>query len=49
MGLSMLGMEKNEQCEECKAANRQAQIIGLGGGLLLGAGICFVVLKFVSK
>jgi len=49
MGLIMLGAEKNEQCEECKAANRQAQIIGLGGGLLLGAGLCFVVLRFVSK
>jgi hypothetical protein len=45
----MLGMEKNEMCEECQAANRKSQIIGLGGGLLLGAGLCFVVLKFVSK
>jgi len=36
-------------CEECAAAHRKAQIIGLGGGLILGAGVAFVLLKFVTR
>jgi hypothetical protein len=36
-------------CEECSAANKKAQMIGVGAGLLLGATLCFTVLKFATK
>ena len=36
-------------CEECAAANKKGQMLGIGAGLVLGAGICFAVLKFVAK
>ena len=36
-------------CEDCqKQAQRQA-IIGAAGGLLAGAGLCFVILRYVVK
>ena len=45
----MLGAEKNEACEDCIAANKKTTYIGVGAGALLGAGLCFVVLRYVAK
>ena len=36
-------------CEECAAANKKGQMLGVGAGLILGAGLCFAVLKFATK
>ena len=36
-------------CEECAAANKKGQMLGVGAGLILGAGLCFAILKFATK
>jgi len=38
-----------EPCEECVAANRKAKLIGMGAGALVGAGVVFVLLRYVAK
>jgi hypothetical protein len=45
----MFGIKNDEQCDECQKANKVASYVGLGGGLLLGVGLTFVVLKYVKR
>jgi hypothetical protein len=42
-------MENNEPCEGCQATLRKTQIISTVAGLALGAGLTFVVVKYVLK
>jgi len=36
-------------CDDCKKDAQRKAIIGVVGGALMGAGLCFVVLRYVAR
>jgi hypothetical protein len=38
-----------EPCAECEASERRATFVGLGAGVLIGAGLCYLMLRVLAK